>query len=69
MASSRFQELIETIEALPPDDQELLMEIVRQHLIQQRRAQLAAEIAEAEDDYKRGAVRRGTVAEVLSNIK
>jgi len=30
MASSRFQELIETIEALPLDDQESLIEIIRQ---------------------------------------
>ena len=53
MASYRFQEVIETVEALPPDDQELLIEIIRQRLIQQRRAELAADIAEARNAYQR----------------
>ena len=61
--TSSFQELIETIEALSLDDQELLIEIIRKRLIQQRRAELAAEIAEARDAYQRGEVRRGTVAD------
>ena len=63
--SSLFQELIETIESLSLDDQELLIEIVRKRLIQQRRTELAADIAEAREDYRRGEVRRGTVADLI----
>ena len=55
--ASHFQELIETIEALPLDDQELLIEIIHKRLIEQRRAELAAEVAEARDAYRRGDVR------------
>jgi len=65
MASSRFQELIETIEALPPDDQEFLIEIIHERLIQQRRTELVAEVTEAREAYQKGEVRRGTVAELL----
>lgn len=68
IASSRFQEVIETVEALPPDDQELLIEIIRQRLIQQRRAELAADIAEARRAYQRGEVRRGTVADLMEEL-
>lgn len=68
IASSRFQEVIETVEALPPDDQELLIEIVRQRLIQQRRAELAADIVEARRAYQRGEVRRGTVADLMEEL-
>ena len=68
IASSRFQDLIETIEALPLDDRELLIEIVRKRLIQERRAKLAAEIAEARDNYQRGAVHRGTVADLMEDL-
>ena len=50
--SSRFQQVIETVEALPPDDQLLLIEIIRQRLIQYRRAELAAEVAEARQSYQ-----------------
>jgi hypothetical protein len=67
-ASSRFQEVIEIVEALPPDDQWLLIEIVRQRLIQHRRTELAADIAEARRAYRQGKVRRGTVAELIEEL-
>jgi hypothetical protein len=68
MVSSRFQEVIETVEALPPEDQSLLIEIIRQRLIQQRRAELAQEIAEARHAYEQGKVRRGTVADLTAEL-
>lgn len=66
--SSRFQEIIEVIEELPPDDQALLIEIIRQRLIQHRRSELAADIAEARQAYQQGEVRRGTVAELMAEL-
>ena len=66
--SSRFQQVIETVEALPPDDQLLLIEIIRQRLIQYRRAELAAEVAEAREAYHQGQVRRGTVADLMKEL-
>ena len=66
--SSLFQEVIETVEALPFDDQELLVEIIRQRLIQRRRAELVADIAEARNAYQRGEVRRGTVADLMEEL-
>jgi len=68
MTSSRFQEAIETVEALPPGDQELLVEIIRRRLIQQRRAELVADIADARNAYQRGEVRRGTVADLMEEL-
>jgi len=68
MASSRFQEVIETVEALPPGDQALLIEIIRQRLIQQRRAELAEDIAEARNGYQRGEVGRGAVADLMKEL-
>ena len=68
IASSRFQEVIETVEALPFGDQALLIEIVRQRLIQQRRTELAADIAQAHNAYQRGEVRRGTVADLMEEL-
>jgi len=68
VTSSRFQEVIEAVEALPPNDQELLVEIIRRRLIQQRRAELAADIAEARNAYQRGEVRRGTVADLMEEL-
>ena len=68
MASSQLQEAIDTVEALPADDQALLIDIIRQRLIQQRRAELAAEVAEARAAYQRGEVHRGTVAQLMEEL-
>jgi hypothetical protein len=68
VVSSRFQEAIETVEALPPDDQTLLIDIVRRRLIELRRAELAADVKEARSAYERGDVRRGTVTELMEEL-
>lgn len=67
-AYSRFQKVIEQVEALPRDDQALLIDIIRQRLIQRRRAELAEEIDEARAAYRRGDVRRGTVADLMEEL-
>jgi hypothetical protein len=67
-SSPHFQEAIETVEALPPHDQELLIDIIRRRLIQQRRDELAADIAEARNAYRRGEVRRGKVADLMEEL-
>jgi putative heme iron utilization protein len=66
--SSQFQEAIETVEALPPDDQMLLIEIIRQRLIEYRRAELIERVAEARQAYQQGNVRRGTVADLMKEL-
>ena len=66
--SSRFQTVIETVETLPPDDQLLLIEIIRQRLIQYRRAELITEVAEARQSYLHGDVQRGTINDLLKEL-
>ena len=66
--ASNFQRVIEVVEALPPADQLLLIEIIRQRLMEQRREELAAEIAKAREAYRLGEVRRGTVAELMEDL-
>lgn len=67
--SSSFQEVLERVESLPPDDQELLIELVRRRLIQHRRAELVMEVAEARQAYQQGRVRRGTVDDLMKELK
>ena len=68
VAPFRFQELIEKIEALSLDDQELLIGIVRQHLIQRRRAELAEDVAEVREAYRKGDVHRGSIAQLMGML-
>ncbi len=65
---SRIQQVIEAVEALPADEQLLLVEIIRRRLVEQRRAELVAEVAEARQAYLAGDVRRGSVEELLKGI-
>ena len=65
---SRFQELIETVEALPPDEQETLVEIIHLRLAQGKRAQLIEDVAQARDAFKRGDVRRGSAADLMAEV-
>ena len=57
-ASSTFQVALETVEELTPEDQEMLVEIVRRRLTEQRRAELAQDVAAAREAYRSGDVGR-----------
>jgi hypothetical protein len=63
-----FQEVIERVEMLPVDDQMLLIEIIRRRLIQHRRSELVAEVAEARRAYQTRQVQRGTVDDLLEEL-
>jgi predicted RNase H-like HicB family nuclease len=62
--SSAFQQAIEGVERLSVDDQMLLVEIIRQRLVQPPHSELAAPVAEARESYRTGNVRRGTPQDI-----
>lgn len=57
--TSTFQKAIEAVEALDPEAQAILVDIIQKCLKQQRRDDLLKEIAQAESDYAQGNIRRG----------
>jgi hypothetical protein len=69
VAKSSFQELIESVEALPLDDREILMEIINKRIIEQRRDELEADMEESLEAYRKGEVRVGTVDDLLRDLK
>lgn len=66
--TSSFQKAIEAVEALPPDAQAILVDIVQKRLKQQRRDELLQEVAEAERNYSQGNVRRGSISDLLAEL-
>lgn len=66
--SSRFNDVLETIEKWSLDDQTALIEIVRQRLIEQRRIDLAQDIKETREAYQKGEVQRGSVADLMKAL-
>lgn len=67
-AKSSFQELIESVEALPLDDREILMDIINKRIIEQRREELVADLEESMQAYRKGEVRIGTVDDLLRDL-
>ncbi|MBN1872884.1 MAG: hypothetical protein JXA33_01535 [Anaerolineae bacterium] len=66
--TSPFQMALEAVEQLPLEEKEMLFEIAYHRLIEQRRAYLSQEIAEAREAYHRGTVQRGSVADLLAEL-
>jgi len=67
-AKSDFQELIESVEALPLDDREILMDIINRRIIEQKREELVADMEESLQAYRKGEVRIGTVDDLLRDL-
>jgi hypothetical protein len=63
-----LQNAIEAVEALSPEEQSMVMDIILRRLMQQKRADLVQRVAEARADFGRGKVRRGAVADLLAEI-
>jgi len=67
--SLSFQDLIDAVESLPLDDQSMLVEIINKRIIEKRRAELVAEVKEAQEAFSRGEVRRGTVKDLIKDLE
>ena len=66
---SNFADAVATVESLPLDDQEALIEVINKRIIASRRQQLLAEIKEARADYRAGKVQRGSANELMRELR
>ncbi len=53
--STPFEQALEAVERLPVSDQSALVEIIRQRLLEQRRAEMALNAREARQAFREGA--------------
>jgi hypothetical protein len=67
--TSTFQIALETVDRLTLEEKEMLFEIAYHRFIEQRRAHLVKEVAEARQAYRRGEVHRGTVDELMAELE
>lgn len=56
---SRFQQAIDVVEALPPEDQETLIELIRRRLIERRKEDIARNAAETLQAVREGRAQYG----------
>ncbi len=65
---STFQQALEVVEALQPEEQEIFVDIISRRLSQQRRNEIIREVAQAKSDYEQGNVKRGSVDDLMSEL-
>ncbi|NJO43670.1 MAG: hypothetical protein HC769_25795 [Cyanobacteria bacterium CRU_2_1] len=66
--TSAFQQAIDAVEALPPEDQEMVLDVLHKRLAYRRQKALIQEVAEARQEYAQGNVQFGTVADFLAEL-
>ena len=66
--TTRFNEILEMIDRLSPDEQEDLVNLIEHRRIEQRRNEIATNITQAQQEYQQGNVFRGTVNEVIAEL-
>ncbi|HET7057439.1 MAG TPA: hypothetical protein VFI05_01830 [Nitrospiraceae bacterium] len=69
MGAVTFQQALEMIESLSEEERKSLVEIVTRRLTEERREEIAHAVAEARKDYASGDVRRGTVDDLLRDLR
>ncbi|AGF50703.1 ssl2920 [Synechocystis sp. PCC 6803] len=68
LKTSEFQKAIESVENLPLDDQEILLDIIQKRLQEKRRKKLAEEIKEIRQEFANGDVQFGSVNQFLEAL-
>ena len=67
-STSHFEEVLEVVETLTLDDQEILVDLVRQRVADKRRAEIARHIAETRAEYEAGQTQRGSVTDLMAEL-
>ncbi len=68
MQNTRFNQILEMIDNLSPDEQEDLINIARHRTIEQRREEIATNIINSHQEYQQDEVFRGTVDDVIAEL-
>ena len=65
---SKFVDVLESVEALPTLEREMLVEIVRNRIIEERRAQLRSDVEDSRQEYEKGMCREMTAEEIMDEV-
>lgn len=67
--SHSLDEILDSIDTLPLERQETLIEILQKRLAETRRRQIAQHAAEAHQLYQAGQLPRGSVEDLLADLE
>lgn len=63
-----LQEIIDSIESLPIEDQDYLFELIRKRRIDNRRAEILVNAQEVQQSFKDGTAKRGSVDDLIADL-
>ena len=67
--NSSFQIALDTVEALPLEDQETLIELIRRRLVEQRRSEIARNAESTLQAVRQGHAQRGSVVDLRRDLQ
>lgn len=65
----QFREILEGAERLSPEDQEALVEVLKNRLRERRRAELAQDVQAAQKEFSEGRCQSVTSTELIKEIR
>jgi hypothetical protein len=63
-----INDILETIQALPLDDQQMVADIIQKRLIEKRRKEIAVNAKDAFEKYKNGELPSGTIEDLEKEL-
>jgi hypothetical protein len=68
MKTSALQQALESVESLPIEDQEILLDIMQKRLQERRRTDLYQEVRAIKQEFAEGNVKFGSVEQFLAEL-
>lgn len=65
---STLQQALDVVEALDPQEQAILVDVISKRLSQQQSPELLKEVTQARQDYQQGNIKRGSVADLMTEL-
>jgi hypothetical protein len=66
--TSLLQQALDTVEKLPPEDQETLIDLIQRRLVERRRAEIARSAAVTLQAVREGRARYGSVEDLRQHL-
>ncbi|WP_013321772.1 hypothetical protein [Gloeothece verrucosa] len=63
-----FQKVVEYVEALSPEEQDLLVSLIQKRRVEERRAEIAANATETIKAWHQGRAKRGSVNDLRAKL-
>lgn len=67
-SAARFDEVLEAVDRLSPDEQADLVDVIRQRLAEQGRQRIIEDVTQGRADFEQGRVTTGSVDDLMREI-